>query len=98
MAERMVDLAHPWRTFAVHHHAQRGSTSLKAVLPTISDLGYDDLSIQSGAAATHAYEAIMNAAAPAAEREAVFKELRRYCRLDTMAMVEILRWLKTQAD
>jgi hypothetical protein len=96
IAERMVDLAHPWLTFAVHHHAQQGSTSLKAVLPTVTDLAYDDMTIRSGAAATHAYEAIMTAAAPPTEREAVFTELRRYCKLDTLALVEILSWLRRQ--
>ncbi len=98
MAERMVDLADPWRTFAVHHPGQRGSTSLKAVLPTITDLDYGALAIGSGAEATYAYETLMGSAEPPARREAVFRDLRRYCELDTRAMVEILRWLTEAAN
>ena len=98
IAERVVDLADPWRTFAVHHPGQKGSTSLKAVLPTVSDLAHGDLAIGSGADATHAYEAVMASPAPPQEREAVFRDLRRYCALDTQAMVELLRWLGEAAN
>ncbi|HPF70883.1 MAG TPA: DUF2779 domain-containing protein [Candidatus Krumholzibacteria bacterium] len=94
VALRLVDLADPWRTFAVHHPGQHGSTSLKAVLPTVTTLQHNELSISSGAQATYAYEAIRLAAAPPAERESVFRDLRRYCALDTLAMVELWRWLQ----
>ena len=98
IAARVVDLADPWRTFAVHHPRQKGSTSLKAVLPTVSDLAHGDLAIGSGADATHAYEAVMTRPATPEDREKVFRELRRYCALDTRAMVELLRWLTVAAN
>jgi hypothetical protein len=98
LSRRIVDLADPWRTFMVHHPGQKGSTSLKAVLPTVTGLRHADLAIGSGAEATYAYESIMTAAAPPAEREAVFRSLRRYCALDTLAMVELLQWLRLQVS
>ncbi|MBE0567920.1 MAG: DUF2779 domain-containing protein [Krumholzibacteria bacterium] len=97
MAARLVDLADPWHTFAVHHPGQKGSTSLKAVLPTVTDLDYADLGIGSGAEATHAYEAAMASAESPAVREVVFRNLRRYCARDTLAMHELLRWLTASA-
>ena len=97
MAARLADLADPWRTFAVHHPGQRGSTSLKAVLPTVTGLDYADLPIGSGAEATHAYEAVMGAAAPPDERAAAFADLRRYCARDTLALAELLAWLQGAA-
>jgi len=97
MAKRLVDLAEPWLTFAVHHPDQHGSTSLKAVLPTVTDLDYRDLAVDSGVAATHAYEAVLASAAEPAEREAVFGNLRRYCARDSLALAALVAWLRTAA-
>lgn len=97
VAARLVDLADPWRTFAVHHPGQRGSTSLKAVLPTVTGLDHAHLGIGSGAHATHAYEEVRAAGASPELRERVFGELRRYCALDTLALAELLGWLRRAA-
>lgn len=94
LAGRLVDLAEPWLSFAVYHPGQHGSTSLKAVLPTVTDLGYDDLVVASGVAATHAYEAVMASVASPDERTAVFRDLRRYCERDTLALAALLAWLQ----
>ncbi|MFO7610534.1 MAG: DUF2779 domain-containing protein [Candidatus Krumholzibacteriia bacterium] len=97
IAARLVDLADPWRTFAVHHPDQRGSTSLKAVLPTVTDLDHANLHIGSGVHATHAYEEVRAAGIAPEIRERVFGALRRYCALDTLALAELLRWLRRTA-
>ena len=94
MAERLADLAEPWRTFAVHHPDQHGSTSLKAVLPTLTDLDYEDLVVDSGVAAAHTYEAVLASAAEPDERAAIFGNLRRYCERDTLALAALLDWLR----
>ncbi len=96
--DRMVDLIVPFRRFWYHHPAQQGSCSLKAVLPAVTDLGYDELEIADGNHAARAYfEAVYGATTPAA-RDLVLGKLLEYCKLDTLAMVEILRVVEAAAD
>jgi hypothetical protein len=93
LADRLVDLL-PLARRHYYHRDQRGSWSIKAVLPTIApELAYDTLDVQSGTDAQQAYlEAIDPGAA--VERKA---ELRRgllaYCERDTLAMKVILEKL-----
>jgi hypothetical protein len=46
--KRIVDLLQPFRGFRYYHPAQKGSASMKAVLPALTGQGYDDLAIQEG--------------------------------------------------
>ncbi len=91
--ERMVDLMVPFRSFWHHHPAQKGSCSLKAVLPAITPLAYDDLAIADGNHASRAYEEVIYGEMEPEEKEAVLAQLLAYCGLDTLAMVEILKVL-----
>lgn len=95
--ERMMDLIVPFKRFWFHHPGQHGSCSLKAVLPAITTLGYDDLAIADGNHAAHAYADAMFHGAEAADREQVLQQLLAYCRQDTLAMVEILRVIEAAA-
>ena len=56
---RMVDLLVPFRAFAYYHPAQKGSASLKAVLPAITGQGYADLEIGDGQTASILYLSVM---------------------------------------
>jgi len=86
--DRMIDLIVPFRNFWYHHPAQRGRCSLKAVLPAVTDLSYEALAIADGNHAARAYfQAVYE---EHADREQTLTQLRAYCRLDTLAMVEIL--------
>lgn len=88
--DRLVDL-HPIATRHYYHPGQQGSWSIKAILPTIApELDYGDLDgVQDGGAAQAAYlEAIQPATAPE-RREQLRQQLRRYCRLDTFALVRL---------
>jgi hypothetical protein len=71
-----------------------GSWSIKAVMPTINpDMDYEKLEgIREGTAASDGFiEAIQTETSP--ERKAELDEqLRRYCRFDTEAMVEIVKF------
>lgn len=90
LSDRMVDLIVPFRRFWYHHPDQRGSCSLKAVLPAVTALGYDKLAIADGNHAARAYvEAVYGRVAPEI-KDRVLAQLSAYCRLDTLAMVEIL--------
>jgi hypothetical protein len=76
-----------------YHPAFQGSFSIKAVLPAlVPGRDYEDLEIGGGMAAATKYEMALKSA-DKEEREGIFDDLRAYCRLDTLAMVELRRAL-----
>ena len=91
--DRLFDL-HPVVKKNYYHPAMLGSWSIKAVMPTIDPaMDYAKLDgIRDGTAASDGYvEAVQPGVAP--ERKAELEDqLRRYCRFDTEAMVEIVRF------
>ena len=97
LADRLVDLIDPFRHFWFHHPDQKGSCSLKAVLPALTGKDYAALEIADGHHAARAYVEAVFGQADEAAREQVFADLRRYCALDTLAMVEILSELEKVA-
>ena len=90
LAQRVVDLL-PLVKAHFYHRDMHGSFSIKAVLPTlVPQLRYEDLDgVQGGTMAQLAYtEATTLGCAP--ERKAqLSKQLVAYCKLDTLAMVEL---------
>lgn len=93
VAERVVDLE-PVARACWYHRDQKGSWSIKAVLPTVPGVkGYGDLQVQDGMEAQRAYfEAL--AQSDCSERKAELdRALRSYCAMDTWAMIELLRHL-----
>jgi len=97
LIERLVDLLPMVRAY-YYHPAMKGSFSIKAVLPTVApQLGYHVLGeVRDGIAAQIAYETIIDPQTPLARREALSGELRDYCRLDTLAMVELVRFFSAR--
>lgn len=109
LAQRFPDLADPLqgiraRLFDLlkvvearyYHPDQKGSWSIKKVLPTIApDLQYSDLDgVQSGSMVTDAYfEAALNPDTPRTRKSEMERQLRDYCRLDTWAMVRVWQYL-----
>lgn len=91
---RIVDLLLPFRGFRYYHPQQDGSASMKAVLPALTGLGYDKLTIQEGGAASREFLRVMFGDVTAAERCRVRQDLQEYCRLDTLGMVQIIDQLK----
>ncbi len=96
--ERLVDLIVPFRRFWYHHPNQRGSCSLKAVLPAVTALDYDKLAIADGNHAARAYAEVVYGRIAPEVKDRVLSQLLAYCRLDTLAMVEILRVLEAAAS
>jgi predicted RecB family nuclease len=92
--ERLVDL-HPVVKSNYYHPDMLGSWSLKAVLPTIApDIDYAALEeIQDGTAASNAYLEAIDPDTPAERREQIRDRLLEYCRLDSEAMVRLVRFL-----
>ena len=89
--ERMVDLEEVFKSGYVDARFE-GSTSIKKVLPVICpDLHYGDLDVQDGSSAMEAWERMIHAEPSEAGR--IARALLSYCERDTLAMVEIYRFL-----
>jgi hypothetical protein len=72
----------------------KGSNSLKKVLPVIvPELSYKDLDVQEGGTAMAEYARMISLPA-GKEKEKIKQNLLEYCKLDTLAMVEILGKLR----
>jgi hypothetical protein len=92
---RIVDLL-PIARNHYYHPIQRGTWSLKAVLPAICpELKYSDLKeVQNGKEAGIAYlEAITTETTPE-RREILRQHMLEYCKLDTLATVKIWQFFK----
>lgn len=90
MEARTVDLL-PVAREHWYHRDQRGSWSIKAVLPTLSALGYDGLEVKDGGNAQDAWAEAADPATTPDRRWALEEALKAYCARDTLAMVEVLR-------
>jgi hypothetical protein len=93
--DRVVDL-HPITREHYYHPDQEGSWSLKYVLPTIaSDLGYEKLAgVKDGGMAMTAWmEAVFPRESSTRRKTEIDRQLRAYCKLDTLAMVMLWQML-----
>jgi len=77
---------------------QKGSASLKRVLPAITGRGYEDLDIAEGQLASITYQAVTYGDVPEEVREKVMADLEKYCGRDTEAMIWIVDRLKGLCD
>lgn len=90
--DRMIDLEDPFKTDYVDARFD-GSSSIKKVLPALCpELGYDDLDVKDGTMAMESWQRMINAGQKEAEQIAT--SLLAYCERDTLAMVEIYRFLR----
>lgn len=89
--DRMVDLEEVFKADYVDA-SFNGSTSIKKVLPVICpELSYKDLDVRDGASAMDAWQKLVSAEGQ--EHDLIGSALLDYCKLDTLAMVEIYRFL-----
>ncbi len=91
---RVVDLHLPFKRFDYYDPQQRGSTSIKAVLPAVTGQSYHELEIREGGAASQEYMRITFSDVPDVERQRVRRNLERYCGRDTAGMVWIVETLR----
>lgn len=92
---RLFDL-HPIVKQFFYHPNMRGSFSIKAVLPVIApDLSYEALGeVQEGTGAQVAYlYATLDPTTSADRKAELHAALRKYCRQDTWAMIEVAYFL-----
>ncbi len=93
IADRVVDLL-PVARSKWYHRDQRGSWSIKAVLPTIAaEMDYARLEVKDGGGAQEAYLEAIDTRTDEARRSALDGALRAYCRRDTEAMIVLARRL-----
>ncbi len=90
MLSRIVDLMEPFRKRDLYTPDMRGKYSIKNVLPAlVPQLSYGDLNIQEGGMASLTYFSLYDDN----DEQSVTKKrkgLIEYCKMDTLAMVEIL--------
>ena len=91
--DRLFDL-HPVVRDHYYHPKMLGSWSIKAVLPTIAPaMNYAALEgINEGMAASDGFLEAIHPDTTPARRSELEEQLLRYCRFDTEAMVEIVRF------
>lgn len=88
---RIVDLMEPFKSKHYYTPEMKGSYSIKKVLPAlVPELGYDDLEISDGTAAGRAFETLIQLE-ESPEKSDLRKNLLEYCKMDTWAMVKILK-------
>ena len=90
---RLIDL-HPIVKQHYYHPKMLGSWSIKAVLPCIAPhMDYSMLEgIKEGTAASEGYLEAINPETDAVRKAELEQQLLRYCKFDTEAMVEIVRF------
>jgi hypothetical protein len=90
---RFVDLLAPFKSFCYYHPDQRGSASIKAVLPALTGKSYEGLEIAEGGTASLEFLRVTFGDVSEEERQRVRRDLEAYCSLDTEGMVRIVEEL-----
>jgi hypothetical protein len=98
ISNRLFDL-YPLVKQNYYHPDMLGSWSIKAVLPCIApDMNYSDLEgINEGTAAADGFMEAISPATDMVRKLELEEQLRRYCRFDTEAMLEIVRFFTSRA-
>jgi hypothetical protein len=92
--ERIVDLMIPFMEGWYVDKDFFGSASLKAVLPVVvPSLSYKELNISGGNAAQRIWMETIIDGKNKDKKDQILKDLLKYCKLDTLAMVEIFKVL-----
>ncbi len=97
LADKLQDLI-PIVQACYYHPIMQGSYSIKSVLPAIApELNYHDLQgVQDGNAAQGAFFEAVNPQCTAQRKAELDTQLRAYCKLDTWAMVVLVKRLLQQ--
>lgn len=92
---RVIDLLVPFRKRLLYSPSMNGSASIKSVLPAfVKDLSYNDLEIKEGGTASELFlKTILETNLLQAEKDNIYKNLKEYCGLDTLAMVRLIQVL-----
>lgn len=93
--DRMDDLDIPFKDLWYVDKRFKGSYSIKNILPVLAPhLSYKILGIQEGATAQRLWMQAIVEGKDHIDKEVMFADLLEYCKLDTLAMVEIFNQLR----
>lgn len=95
---RVLDLLVPFKKRWLYHPNQNSSASIKAVLPTFTDLDYKDMEISHGAEAMLQYGNFMKGQMKEDDLPDLWNNLTEYCKQDTYAMVMLLDVLREYSE
>lgn len=84
----------PFRNFYYYHPAQKGSASLKTVLPALTGISYEGMNIGNGEDASLAFLEVTYGDVSEEVRNKVREDLEKYWALDTEGMIYIVDRLK----
>jgi len=90
---RVIDLMDIFSDQHYIHPKFKGKTSIKYILPVLSDLSYKDLEIKEGATASDTWNKIVRGEYSKEEALKQTEYLKTYCKLDTYAMYAIWKHL-----
>lgn len=100
IASQIEDLMYPFAARHYYHYKQNGSHSIKLVLPALvpqMESAYKELNlVHNGGEAMECFAALESM--PKEKQEEYRKALLAYCKLDTRAMVEIIKALQELAE
>ncbi|MBI3158602.1 MAG: DUF2779 domain-containing protein [Chloroflexi bacterium] len=92
--DRLFDLMTVFGQGHYIHPGFKGSASIKSVLPVLlPQFSYADLPVGEGSQAMQVWEELVRGARQGEARREAIQDLLAYCRLDTLAMLEIWRFL-----
>jgi hypothetical protein len=95
--DRIIDLKLPFSEQWYEDYRFLGSASIKRVLPVVvPELSYKSLAVQEGQSAQRLWMETFLAGKHQARKKQIVKDLLEYCQLDTLAMVKIYQFLRTQ--
>ena len=91
--EHFVDLLVPFRNFHYYHPSQKGSASIKKVMPALVGKSYSGLEIGKGDDASVWYLDLAFGNVSSAKKKKIRKDLEVYCGQDTEGMIWIVKEL-----
>ncbi len=93
---RMKDLQNPFIAGMIYDVGMRGSWTLKQIMSLMDEPGYNDLEIRQGMDAVFRWRMLDRD--EDVNREEIIEDLKKYCGMDTWAMVVVFRWMKKHAE
>ncbi|MCB0695662.1 MAG: DUF2779 domain-containing protein [Chitinophagales bacterium] len=88
--ERTFDLEKIFTDLLWFDRRFQGSTSIKTILPVLTDVSYDDLNIRKGDIAAGLLRQVVQGDLPTGQDDQIIKDLLAYCERDTWAMVKVI--------
>lgn len=93
---RIVDLMEPFQKRFIYSPKQQSSVSIKAVLPAFTELNYKEMGIADGSEAMGSYLNFIKG--KISDEAKLMEDLSAYCKLDTYAMVELIKTLRSASE